>query len=788
MPRRPRLHTLQRAQGDRLWRIALWSTGGLASLVLGLIVGFHIWAPQVVRQFNLVRANTAENTIIYDHAGAALATLEGTEDRHTVPLARISPFLQKAVVAIEDRRFFAHRGMDPVRLAGAVWADMKALGYRQGASTITQQLVKLTLLSSERTLSRKVREIFMALALEWEFPKIEILEFYLNRVYLGYGVYGVEKAARSYFHKSAAELTLHEAAWLAALIKKPEGYLQLPSGVKDAGGATLPVERLAELAERTRQVLDALLELGWVSLAEYRQGRAEPLRVYRPEPEDTRAAYFVQQVMKEMRDTLGVSQVSGRGFRVYTTLNLAQQEAAEAIMAEAMLDHPTAEQAAIVSMDTHTGAVRALVGGLDFRASQFNRATQALRQPGSAFKPILFAAALDDGFRPDSTFVDEPVRYSWGEGVAMPREMGAALYLNDESEQTEGPPETYAPRNFNARYGEPRSVEDPRYALDTRLVLQRALERSSNVIAVQLLDQIGMNPLLQLTRRYGITLRPQMGLCVALGCSEVTLAELTSAYASFANGGLRIAPTTIRKITNSRGDLLYKAAPNLPEQIVSPWTAFQMRRMLTNVVLYGTGARARMDRPVGGKTGTNDGPRDAWFIGFTPDVVTGVWVGNDDNRVMPDEQGGRTPARIWVRFMRQVLADQPLREFPEPDEEYTEADICTVTGQRAGPWCPVTRRVAFRAGELGDATCDLHKGDAQFAAASLNEDEERLLLPPWEQPAGAGTFARQLEGAFAGAEAQAAQRAPGRAPDAKPGPSPRNVAPAVEPPFPFSAP
>jgi len=696
---------------ERLWVVSLWGGAGLLSLLLGLVLGFQFWAPQLVQRFEYVQANSSENTIIYDRNDRPLATVEGLEDRHTIPIAAISPYLQKAVVAIEDRRFFFHRGMDPVRLVGAVWADLRAMAFKQGASTITQQLVKLTLLSSERTLSRKAREVFMALALEQKYPKLKVLEFYLNRVYLGYGVYGVEKAARVYFGKSAKELDLHEAAWLAALIKKPEGYLQLPDGMEDPGGIYLPVEQLDDLMARTQTVLNTLYELGWVTAREYRDAMNSPLQVFRPQPQNTSAPYFVQHVLKEMRDRLGVDQVSGRGFRVYTSLDTDEQRVAERLIAAALQEHPAASQAALLAMDVDSGFVRAMVGGRDYAVSQFNRATQARRQPGSAFKPLLYAAAFENGYTPASIFLDEPVEYAWRNGVPVRRDLSAGFSLDTVGFEGELAPEdetqVYAPANFGDVYGEPASTENPLYEGDRRMTLGRALERSSNVIAVQLLDEMGTAPLSRLTRRLGITLRTENGLCVALGCSEVTLAELTSAYAVFANGGKRMAPAAIRRITNSSGDVLYDHRPSLPEPVISEWTAFQMQRALGRVMRYGTGVRARLDRAAGGKTGTNDGPRDAWFVGFTPTVVAGVWLGNDDNTVMPNEQGGRTPAQVWKRYMEETL---PPTEppFPEPDEAYTEAEICSVTGKLATPWCPVTRRIAFHENEQPGEPCELH--------------------------------------------------------------------------------
>jgi penicillin-binding protein 1A len=700
----------------RIWNITLIVLGAWLAVFLGVVAGFHLWSPHVVRQFEMVLANTSNNTLVFDRNGDLLATVEGLEDRHTVPISRISVNLQKAVVAVEDRRFFGHRGTDPVRLAGAFWANLRSMAYYQGGSTITQQLVKLTLLSSERTLTRKFKEIFMAAALELGYPKLKLLEFYLNRVYLGHGLYGVEKASRAYFHKSAAELELNEAAFLAALIKKPEGYLEPALGEAAADAAQLPVELMEPLNRRRSFVLKVLGELGWVRESRVAEARAQPLIVYKPLPKDSQAPYFVQQVLKELRSTLGISQIAGRGYRIDTTLDLAQQHAAELLMGRLSEWGTEVSQGALVAMEPETGFVRAMVGGVDYAESQFNRAVQAKRQPGSAFKPIVYAAALEKGFTPNTMFVDEPVRYVWGKG-GVTRLRGEALERENTLDALGGfdpalPDgeilDVYEPRNYNELYGSRFWGEKADGLREPRMTMARALERSSNVIAVQVLDRLGILPVVRLARRLDITLRPEMGLCIALGCSETTLMDLTAAYASFANGGLRAKPVLIRKVTNLYGDVLYEHIAPPPEQVISPWTAFQVNRMLEGVIRRGTGRRARLARPVGGKTGTNDGPRDAWFIGFTPELVAGVWVGNDDNRVMPNETGGRTPARLWAQFMGKALPDEEPREFPAPEGEYVTVRTCTVTGDVANPWCPNPVAYHYLETAAPDRVCTIH--------------------------------------------------------------------------------
>ncbi len=690
----------------RLWIVLAWLTGGLLCILVGLAVAFKLWAPRVVEEYQASIADTPSNILVYAAGGELLANVPGVEDRLWVPLYRIHPFVQKAVVAIEDRRFFAHRGMDPVRLGGAVWADLRSWSLDQGGSTLTQQLVKLSLLSSEHTLRRKAKELFMALALEQEVPKLQLLESYLNKVYFGYGMYGVEKAARGYFGKSADTLSLNEAAFLAALIKKPEGFLQISGRDPEPDSAELPLQRMEPLLKRQKAVVEAMFKLGWIGADDLAESRKARLRVLRPRSELGAAPYFVQQVLKELKEILSVSHITGRGYRVVTTLDLKQQRAAEAQVARLAREHSEAGQAALVALDPRTGEVRALVGGVDFSRSQFNRATQAQRQPGSAFKPILYAAAFEQGFSPLSVFHDEPVRFVWsggrhdfkrtlapGSAAAVPPSAAAAAGT-DEKDQA------YEPHNFDGHYGLPAARTPGDEAPDRRMTLGRALELSSNVIAVQLLDQLGMNPLVSLASRYNLTIKPEMGLCVALGCSEVTLLSLTAAYGSFANGGLRVQPVFIRSVTNGAGEPLYVHTPALPEQVIGEWTAFEVRQMLTGVIERGTGQRARIGRPAAGKTGTNDGPRDTWFIGFTPDLAAGVWIGNDDNRPLASEAGGRTTARMWADFMRQALPAERVREFPEPSVEVVGYRICNQTGRIAQPGCPDSETYYFPRNEV----------------------------------------------------------------------------------------
>ncbi|MBI4082799.1 MAG: PBP1A family penicillin-binding protein [Candidatus Lambdaproteobacteria bacterium] len=745
----PRPRSRPGSLGHGLVFVSAWLLAALGSLLLGVIAGFYLWAPGVVRHFNAALALSDNNTIIYDKDDNVLATIEGLEDRHYVPVTRIHPYLQKAVVAVEDRRFFAHRGMDPVRLLRAIWVDLRTLDYQQGASTITQQLVKLTLLSSERTLLRKVKEVFMALAVEREYTKLKVLEFYLNRVYLGSGVYGVEKAARAYFHRSAAEVTLGQAALLAALIKKPEGFLEPAEGpAARQPGETLPLDRLQPLMERQLVVLQLVLRQGWITQQEFEAALREPLRVFRPEPERVNAPYFVQQVQRDIRQLLGVPRVSGRGFRVYTTLDRDPQAVAERLLEELRVKKPGHYQAALVALDPATGFVRALVGGVAFGESQFNRATQAERQPGSAFKPILFAAALDAGIAPNEVFVDEPVRYAWGEQGPQPT---APAPPHEAGVPADGAVRTfYEPRNFNDRYGALRTEPWGTVPVERRITLARALELSSNVVAVQLLVRVGIPAVTRVATRLGIGVRQEQGLCIALGCSEVTLLDLTAAYAAFANGGLHVKPVLVRRVLAADGTVLHEQAVQSPEQAISPWTAFRMSHLLQGVIDRGTGRRARLERPAAGKTGTNEGPRDAWFIGFTPELVAGVWMGDDKNRIMPAETGGGTTADLWRDFMAAILPPYRGQSFAEPPGAYVAVRTCVVSGQVATEWCPLATVQFYREAEVPRQGCSVHAAPGALPPEALaGVGPNGMKTPAGGDPDGQVRFYREITEAFA---------------------------------------
>jgi penicillin-binding protein 1A len=530
----------------------------------------------------------------------------GDSTGETVSVKQMSPYLPEAVVSIEDRRFYSHFGLDPIGLLRAIYVNLRSGGVVQGGSTITQQLAKNLFLTPERTLKRKVQEVLAAFWLESHYSKDALLTLYLNRVYLGAGTFGVVAASERYFDKKVDELTLPEAAILAGLLQAPSRYAPT---------------RSQERAERRADVvLDAMADAGYISAAEAAAAKSAPVKLARPPVRVGR--YFADWALDQVNGYVGGVTAD---IVVQTTLDVNMQRAAEEKLAQLVKTNGAkydVEQGAVLIMDP-AGAVRAMAGGVDYSDSQFNRATRALRQPGSAFKMFVYAAALDAGLTPDSGFMDAP--YSVGD---------------------------YAPRNYEGTYRGPVTME-------------QAVAHSINTVAVQVLQKVGVDRVIQWARRLGITtpLKREAGL--ALGASEVTLMELTSAYAAFANQGAGVWAYGVTEVKDSAGSVLYQRLGSGPGLRMSPRMIADMDRMLHAVVEYGTGRAARIDRPVYGKTGTNEDYRDAWFVGYSADLVAGVWLGNDDRTPMKRVTGGGLPAQLWHDVMLAAHKGIPPRGLGE---------------------------------------------------------------------------------------------------------------------------
>ena len=637
-------------------------TTGIVSLVaiIALFIAFLFFKQETIRQFQRIQTTQSINTIFYDIEQKPFYITQGDEDRKYVALSDVSRNLQMAVVAVEDARFFHHFGFDPIRIVSVLIHNLKPDTSVQGASTITQQLVKLTLLSPEQTLQRKIKELFMAIALEMEYSKAEILEFYLNKVYLGHRNYGVENASLNYFHKSTQSLSIAESAFIAGLIKKPEGYS--------------PFSNLKKARERQLLVLKRLLDLEWIAQDQYKAAVSEHLLIRKSKKTERQIApYFVSHILQKLKHTYGHNTVYGGGLHIYTTLDSQYQMAMERVIKERLEEERSFEEVAGVSIDPTTGFVKALVGGVDFFKSEFNRVTQAERQPGSSFKPILYATALASGIKANDVFWDEPTQYT--------------RISEDELE-------IYEPGNFSGEHL-------------GQITVAYALRTSNNVVSVQILNSIGIDKLIPSARLFGIDLPTERGLCLALGCGETTLLDLTDAYTVFANQGFRVEPVFVLKVTDNEGNVLEKHKPRPEIRVLSPDNAFQMNRLLQDVVNMGTGRAAKIERTAGGKTGTSDRNRDAWYIGYTADLVTGFWIGNDDNEPMVGEVGGRTPARLWKNYMNLLPAPDLQRVFTI-NEKFEDYLICDQSGKLATAWCPKKNWYALKSLEAPAEYCDIH--------------------------------------------------------------------------------
>ena len=544
----------------------------------------------------------------------------------------IPPVMVDAMVAVEDRRFYSHPGVDPIGIARAAWVNTIKGGNYQGASTITQQLARNLFLTSARKFARKFREVILALALERKFSKQEILELYLNRVYFGGGAYGIDAASRRFFGHPATRLTLEEAAIIAGLVKAPSRYA--PSADPEAARG------------RAQVVIRLMKETGKINAATAGRANLAATRIA-PQPSQNSVRYFTDWALAQLDEYMGETD---QPLNVMTTLDLNMQKAADAAVSRFT---PAGAQGALVAM-SNDGAVRAMVGGKDYVTSIYNRATQAQRQPGSAFKLFVYLAALEDGATPDDLITDEPVTI-----------------------------DGWTPRNYNRGHmGE--------------VTLRQAFALSLNTVAAQLGQRVGYDRVADMARRMGISTPVNTHPSMVLGTSDVRLIDMTRAFASVANGGGAAVPYAIMRITTGGGEVLYERTPSEPRVLVAPWVAASMTDLLKAAVETGTGRAAQIGRPLAGKTGTTSSNKDGWFLGFTGDLTAGVWMGRDDARAVPGLQGGRAPATAFAAFMRAATANSPVAnlttslEAPgnqlEPDDEaYGIIENGADTGQLVDP-------------------------------------------------------------------------------------------------------
>jgi 1A family penicillin-binding protein len=642
------------------------AVGVVCLLFVGLIWALTAGLPNRDELRNL--GEMPQATTLYDVHNKPVFTIF-KEYRIEVPLARVSPHLRRAIVAFEDQRFANHSGMDVIRIAGAVWADIREGRKAQGGSTLTQQLARQSFLTREKKLWRKVREIALARRIERMYSKDEILELYLNKIYFGDGLYGAEAASRGYFGKPASDLDLGEAALLAGLVNAPS--------------VNAPTVSMSRALARRALVLNTMREQGIITQEAFdRASKAKINLVDTLRREEPLGQYFKEEVRQQLVKQFGWERLSQGGLKVYTTIDPAMQRAAEAQVTTALqqIEMRRAKrkvapgggqlEAALVAMDPTTGEVRAMVGGRDFKASRFNRATQALRQPGSAFKPFVYAAALEAGYSPSSvvTRLDEPIQTLQGAWIP-------------EDEHSAG----------------------------SAMTVRSALRTSSNRAAVRMLQEVGISKTVAQARKMGMGNVPSVP-SLALGSGEVTLMAMTSAYASFADQGLLRPATFIRKVEDADGKVIFEAKSKA-EQVISPRTAFLMTSMLSDVVNHGTAYKARQEGftlPAAGKTGTTNDYVDAWFVGFTPHLVTGVWVGFDKPRtIVSNGFAGELAVPMWARFMKQATAGHKPDAFKSPAGLVGVA-ICRLSGRLPNGLCDRVITEYFVRGAVPSQVCEEH--------------------------------------------------------------------------------
>lgn len=566
----------------------------------------------------------AVSSQVFDSHGRLITTLHSDQNRLPIDINKVPQNLQNAFIAAEDNRFYEHIGIDPIGIFRAIFANLTNRGIAQGGSTITQQLAKNAFLSQEQTLKRKIQEAMLALEIEHKYSKKEILEMYMNQIYFGQGAYGIQTAAKTYFNKDVNELTLTQCAMLAGLPKSPNYYS--------------PFNNLNEAKKRKNVVLDQMVKYGYVSAAEAEDAKNQDLGLSKSHQskEADEYASFIDYVSQQVAKKYGDDALYKEGLKIYTTMDVDKQHAAVRAMRNLPNNYTdenglTQPQAAIVSIDPKTGHILAMVGGRG--QDSFNRASMAVRQPGSAFKPFVYLTALQHDMTPDTTMDDQPVTYG-----------------------------SWSPKNAGGSYSGTMTLSD-------------ALAHSVNTIAVQLADKVGTKNIIANAKKMGITTLDAKddNLAMALGglTKGVTPLEMASAYGTFANKGVHVKPTAIVKILDRDGNVLEDASTLEKEEtktrVMSEREAYEMTTMLEGVIDHGTGTAAAIGCPAAGKTGTTDDNKDAWFVGYTPDIVTAVWIGDDTgSHSLGEIYGGTIPAEIWKDYMSSATSDESGGDFSAP--------------------------------------------------------------------------------------------------------------------------
>ena len=631
-----------------------------------------------------------QSSLFYSADGSIIAESNNGQERYWVQLKDISPHLVQSVIAVEDQHFYKHNGFDYKRIAGALVADLKAGSKVQGASTITQQYARNLFLSHEKTWYRKMNEAFYTKRIELNYTKDEILEGYLNTIYFGHGAYGVQAASQYYFGKDAADLTVAEAAMLAGIPKGPSYFSPFASWEKSK--------------DRQSVVLAALKNSGYISKAEIQAISEEEIALsgVHKQREDA-APYFTAAVKQALQTDLGLDEkdLAMGGLRVYTTLDLNMQKAAEDAFA-ANFSADTDIQGALVAMDPDSGEVTSLVGGRDYRESPFNRATQAIRQPGSTIKPILYYAALEHGFTPATMLKSEATTFTFSDGHAP-----------------------YKPNNFNSQYA------------DKEITLAEAIALSDNVYAVKTHLFLGEKKLNATAKRFGIKSEMDTLPSSALGTSGVKVIEMVNAYGILANGGKAIKPRFIKRVENYRGEVLYQA-PGQFERAIDPDLAFVMTGMLTGVfneqynghaTVTGATIIPKLTRQYAGKSGSTK--TDSWMIGYTPDLVAGVWTGYDQGKLIESAAEKKYAKTVWADFMEESLKKSKFSQFTPASKNVVAVQIDPETGKLATSNCPEAVLTYFTKGSEPEESCTVHAEDHKPEEPKKEKDKKKPWYKKW---------------------------------------------------------
>jgi penicillin-binding protein 1A len=601
-----------------VWRIArgllIWTFALVLLAALALTAAVMVTARSLPSYERLKSSQAGQMIVVRAADGSEIVTL-GPSYGKWIPISRIPRTMQDAMISVEDRRFRDHWGVDPIGIARSVLVRAEKGRWRQGGSTITQQLARNTFLNSSRTFDRKAREIILALALETKFSKDQILELYLNKVYFGGGAYGVDSAARKFFGHSGEQLSLPEAAIIAGLVKAPSHY----SPTADAKAAV----------DRAQVVLQTMQASGAITPAQAQAADVKDVKLAEEAGQNS-ARYFTDWVLPQLDLILPDND---QPIEVWTTLDpVAQRAATEAIQANV----PKAAQGALLSVD-RDGAVLAMVGGTDYVTSNYNRATNAVRQPGSSWKLFVYLTALEAGYKPDDKVVDEPVTI-----------------------------DGWSPRDSGGHYA-------------GQIDVRTAFAYSKNTVAAQLGNEVGFGAVANMARRFGVTTPINTMPSMVLGTSDVRMIDMVRAFAEVSAKGTSLTPYGIRKVTTTEGEVLYSHRPDPAQQLVPDYVAAGITDLLQTAVNIGTGRAAQIGRPVAGKTGTTTSNKDGWFLGFSSGITTGVWMGRDDAKPVPGLQGGTAPARAFAAYMRVATAKRPPEKFQtdlklpqyqaEPDDE-----------------------------------------------------------------------------------------------------------------------